>query len=535
MHLHADFQCQRIAPRFAAKVIVTFALSIALVVPASAQFWNWGGFGDQRRQQYQRQHRPPPQSYNPFRNWFGTAPSRPERPPVVDFSHAPPPPHKPAGAVSEVTTPILVLGDAMADWLAYGLEDAFSEKPEFGVVRKHRTYSGLIRYDARQDTTWAKVARQIIAEEKPKFIIMMIGVHDRQTIRETPAVPAKNASAQPAVEETGDPNSPESRARESAKQQNAELQRRAKVAAATPEQRQEPATGPMEFHSDRWQAAYIKRIDRTIAALKSGGVPVFWVGLPPQRNTRISSDWAYLNELFRARAERAGIVYVDVWDGFVDEAGRYSYQGPDYEGQIRRLRSGDGVYFTKAGARKLAHYVEREIQRSIVNQAVPVSLPTTVPVVLSRGRGERPLAGPVYPLTVPYAVGNELLGGGTARPVVVDPIANRVLVHGEPIAAPTGRADNFAWPQGGAKTATTIPAGAASTVAPPVQPNTDHLAPPSSAKQATGKQGTGKQPAVKKSAKREVQPHVAKPPVHRRPRPRNSEAPPRPPLAIVPR
>src|SRR5215831_1076751 len=55
-------------------------------------------------------------------------------------------------------------------------------------------------------------------------------------------------------------------------------------------------------------------------------------------------------ELYRARAERAGIVYVDIWDGFVDDQGRYTLQGPDFEGQIRRLRSADGVHFTKAGA-----------------------------------------------------------------------------------------------------------------------------------------------------------------------------------------
>ena len=71
----------------------------------------------------------------------------------------------------------------------------------------------------------------------------------------------------------------------------------------------------------------------------------------------------YLNDLYRARAEKAGIIYVDVWDGFVDEGGRFTLQGPDFEGQIRRLRAGDGVHFTKAGARKLAHYVEREIRR----------------------------------------------------------------------------------------------------------------------------------------------------------------------------
>ena len=28
------------------------------------------------------------------------------------------------------------------------------------------------------------------------------------------------------------------------------------------------------------------------------------------------------------RAERAGIVYIDVWDGFVDEAGKYPNYGP---------------------------------------------------------------------------------------------------------------------------------------------------------------------------------------------------------------
>ena len=40
--------------------------------------------------------------------------------------------------------------------------------------------------------------------------------------------------------------------------------------------------------------AYIKRIDATIAALKSAGVPAIWVGLPSQRGTNASA--AYLNE-----------------------------------------------------------------------------------------------------------------------------------------------------------------------------------------------------------------------------------------------
>ena len=112
-----------------------------------------------------------------------------------------------------------------------------------------------------------------------------------------------------------------------------------------------------------------------IAALKAKGVPVLWVGLPAVRGTKSTSDMSYLDELYRERAEKAGITYVDIWDGFVDEQGRYAVQGPDFEGQIRRLRTADGVHFTKAGAVKLASYVDRELRRVMSNHVVPVALP----------------------------------------------------------------------------------------------------------------------------------------------------------------
>ena len=118
----------------------------------------------------------------------------------------------------------------------------------------------------------------------------------------------------------------------------------------------------------------------------------------------------YLNDLYRARAESAGVIYIDVWDGFVDETGRFTTYGPDFEGQMRRLRSGDGVYFTKAGARKLAHYVERESRRYMSNRAVPVALPVgpVGPAPATAKSTVRPLAGPVVPLTVTPGNADEL-------------------------------------------------------------------------------------------------------------------------------
>src|SRR5262249_1811038 len=115
-----------------------------------------------------------------------------EQPP--DYSRAPP-----ATPRMDATVKIVVMGDANADWLAYGLEDAFSEKPEIGIVRKHRTDSGLIRYDQRRAGEGPQVVREIITAEKPKFVVMMIGNNDRQTIREkaSPPTPMNAQQIQP--------------------------------------------------------------------------------------------------------------------------------------------------------------------------------------------------------------------------------------------------------------------------------------------------------------------------------------------------
>jgi uncharacterized protein len=91
-----------------------------------------------------------------------------------------------------------------------------------------------------------------------------------------------------------------------------------------------------------------------------------------RRFWQTTADTLFLDSLYRDVAGKTGITYVDVWDGFVDEGGHFVQKGPDFEGQIRQLRSSDGVYFTKAGARKLAHYVEREISRLLAASSAAV-------------------------------------------------------------------------------------------------------------------------------------------------------------------
>ena len=213
--------------------------------------------------------------------------------------------------------------------------------------------------------------RETIAATKPKFIVMMVGLNDRVSIRDRVAQstqPAGAAAKTPVPPRRVRPGTTGALRPTQSPRPRTPSRRRASSRTVAPEPQTRGGVTTTtyrvyEFRTDEWAATYTKRIDATIAALKSAGVPVFWVGLPSIRGPKSTSDMQYLNDLYRARAEKAGLSYIDVWDGFVDDSGRFNPQGPDFEGQIRRLRAGDGVHFTRAGARKLAHYLEREIRR----------------------------------------------------------------------------------------------------------------------------------------------------------------------------
>jgi uncharacterized protein len=465
--------------------LVALAVAIALLVgiagPASAQFFGFPGLGG------------PPQRQAPRNNgggWFGgdffapyqQAPQQQQQQqqaPRQDFSRAPGPAKRDTVAERNV----LVLGDAMADWLAYGLEDTYAEQPDMGVIRKHKTASGLIKYQPKgEPSDWAAAARGIIAAEKADAIVVMLGLNDRVSLRE-PVVEKKDDKKIEKKDDKAarakDAKPSDGAAKPDDKPVDTELSPDDAAdapQAASPERSTRSASGVYEFRDERWVELYNKKIDELIGVLKSKGVPVLWVGLPAIRGQKATSDMLFLDSLYREGAAKAGITYIDVWDGFVDEAGRFMQKGPDFEGQIRQLRTSDGVFFTKAGARKLAHYVEREVTR-LLARATPVALPTepaTPDANAAPGQPTRPLAGPIVPLVASSVGTDQLLGGPGSRPAAVDPLAARTLVKGEPLAAPAGRADDFAWPRreigreqakGETPVAATTPEGTGTTAA----------------------------------------------------------------------
>src|ERR1700716_3146216 len=300
---------------------IAAAMVLGIVGPSSAQFFNFGGF--QQRPQSQR-------GGGGFGGgWFGNdmfdpfqqpAPQprwdrRETLPPVREgFSKAPPPEKR--ETVPERN--VLVLGDAMADWLAYGLEETYAEQPEMGVIRKHKTVSGLIKYQPKGDPAdWAAAARGILATEKPDAIIVMLGLNDRVSLREPAAdkksdkkdarakPDAKPGDAKPGAKPDGAPShaaKPDDKPVDTELSPDDAADNGDAPPVIAPEKSARSPNGLYEFREERWVELYTKKIEEMIGVLKSKGVPVLWVGLPAIFGQKGTADMLFLDALYRDAA-----------------------------------------------------------------------------------------------------------------------------------------------------------------------------------------------------------------------------------------
>ena len=383
------------APRLLLAAAICAGAFAATTTPASAQWPFFMPRDPYPRDPYYRQRYRPPPPPSPFYGF----PREPQR--QIEAAPAPVA-EEPSGTIygsteaadknrtSQASHYVLVVGDSLADQLAQGLADAFVvERPEVAIVKKTRGSSGLVRADFYD---WPAQLPALLEAEKPSAIAVLLGTNDRQVLRDD--------------------------------------------------------KGVYEIRSDRWRELYVLRIEAFVNELKKKGVPVFLVGLPSMRIPRLSADLQYINEILREQAQRLGVYYVDIWDGFVGENDEFAMFGPALDGQRRRLRVDDGVHFTRAGARKVAHYVERDLIRLFDQGPRGPLIPQEAPEAAPAPSG-RPVAGPVVPLTQPAGPAGQLLGAGAPAQSTNDGIASRVLIEGRPVEPVSGRADDFRWPRAG--------------------------------------------------------------------------------------
>ena len=324
---------------------------------------------------------------------------------------------------------IAVLGDSLGLMLGQGLAEAYAGRPDIALLRKARDNTGLVRTDFFD---WAKSARELLeSNDKISAAVILLGSNDRQPLRDE--------------------------------------------------------TGAFELRTPRWKQIYGDRVEALAQVFKARGIPLIWVGLPVMKSERFSGDMEQVNAVIRERAVRAGAIFVDVWDAFLDDRGQFATYGPDVNGQFQKLRAPDGVLFTRPGARKAAHFVETEINRLVdaalpkvdpavvtVDPGVTVEAPpltpapvlaveparvVAVPIVTLPALAPtpdvvipvRPAAGAVVPLTGPVnAKGGELATTRARRATdasEADALLDRALVQGRPIDPRPGRADDFSWPR----------------------------------------------------------------------------------------
>jgi len=205
---------------------------------------------------------------------------------------------------------LTVFGDGFADGLLGGLVQAFGSDVRLNIQRQITPIANIATADFEGKT---KALEQKISAQPLNIAVVMIGESDRNSFR------------------------------------NADGKR-------------------LAVGSDAWLAEYTRRIDRLMRAFKTKNASVYWLGLPNFARGDANELAQRMNDVIRERAYLNGYKYIDVYQGFADENGAYSSYGPDLEGAIRLLRLRDGVNFTTAGNRRLAHFVEKEL-RSDLTQA----------------------------------------------------------------------------------------------------------------------------------------------------------------------
>ena len=284
---------------------------------------------------------------------------------------------------------LLVVGDFMARGLADALADTFAGEPGIVVIDRSNGSSGLVRDDFYD---WSRVLPDLLEEVKSTFVVIMIGTNDRQGLR--------------------------------------------------------TVDGRFDLRSGQWDLIYFERVSRLAEILAFNDGFAFWVGQPPMRSRAMSADMAYFNSVYEDAAGRVGIRFIDIWDAFADQDGRFAATGPDVDGQNRVLRADDGFSFTAAGRAKAAFFIASEIQ--LVGDSLPRRL-ADVPDgggIEIQDDGRLRDVGQVMVLGDPPA--------NAAMVLITEPpgyetnsLVYRLLVRGEAFPLVAGRVDDFTWPRPG--------------------------------------------------------------------------------------
>ncbi len=282
---------------------------------------------------------------------------------------------------------LLVVGDDLAKGLADGLRAVYAETPSIKVKKLVYPQAGLV---ADKDPDWPEDVAEALKDEDVGLVVVALGARDNQNIK---------------VIEQG-------------------VQDGQTVSYAA----------ELQFQGEEWKKEYRFRTASLVAAVRNEQLPLIWVGLAPAEDYLTSANFSFLNDLFTEQVEPAGGIFVDIWTAFQNENGEYTANGPDITGKPARLRASDGVYFTWAGYRKVAYFVEREIARIFGSATAFIfeGVKDDPNFIVLTGR----LTSPETKLIGPDDKGGKAAAGSALH---------KLTVSGEPLPDVSGRSDDTRW------------------------------------------------------------------------------------------
>lgn len=301
------------------------------------------------------------------------------------------PPAKPKIPKNDTAVRLAVFGDSLATDLAKALDRYYTEDPNIAIIAQGVGDTGFVRKDVLD---WGAKINEAIAANTFDIAVFIIGINDRQKMRLN-----------------------------------------------------DVSYGSL---SPEWAVEYQSRVAAVVSALRAANKPTVWIGLPPMAKTEYNKTMSGISEIQRLAAFGGGADFLDIYERFVDDEGKFTAYGPDLNGKNVRMRKDDGIHFSSAGADKLAFYLAQTLKLyyrgagSVGLEVADPLLGTDAQFMLRppyQGLGQMQLlevAGAVISLTHAQKRAMDLIVADPATALA--PVAFDVNMM---LEAPIGRADAF--------------------------------------------------------------------------------------------
>lgn len=113
----------------------------------------------------------------------------------------------------------------------------------------------------------------------------------------------------------------------------------------------------IRWQDDGWSAEYEHRVNAFADAVAPNGEHLFWMGMPPMRQSKLDSRMQRMNAIFEGQmALRPGGHFIETRSVLSDGAGKYADE-LKVDGRKVRVRSPDGIHYSRSGARVLVEHV----------------------------------------------------------------------------------------------------------------------------------------------------------------------------------